>query len=815
MVVDFSKYLRLSKKRELLNIDIWFIHKCIKFKVTPTFAKCKVPSTATLNFKSQIERKFLQKELCKHHAHLDKINVQLKILYDNIVREVPFDNFRDSIANHLDNLEYIKQSKFNRVNNKLHNLIKKKNNLNSNSQNTNRLMGSFKFRFHKRTVNLSTCSFTNKELDFLSNGLKFSTLVPFNNKMVEEFSVDIDTVIESLPLDNISKTNLKSNCFLSLQKDLIKFNNNVNNIKTKCFKQLHLIRQLSFKLKSNNLIITKADKGNCLIIMHHSDYVQKTEEFLRNNNFDILDRNPLNKLITNLKNTLSKHKDFLQLHKTKEKTFILSNPQIPRLYGLPKIHKPNVPMRPVVSFYNTPVVTLSKFINSILQSTITLQPSYSVKNSTDLVNKLSVLNLPRDFFLVSFDVSNLFTNVPRDETIPLVEDLLIKSNINRVSIPHLLDLLKFCLSQDFFTFNDIIYRQAQGLAMGNPLSPLLADLFLNNLEVNIFDNNSSNQNSFQKILYWFRYVDDVLAIIDGNSTDAENILYLLNNLHPAINFTLETESNKSINFLDLTLTRMDSKLIFSVFRKPTQTDHTIPRSSNHPFQQKMASFYCYIHRLLSLPLSDTNFNSELDIIKQLAYSNGYSPTLVDNILNKLRSKRNRSLAYNPVLNNSTTAVMYRSISYIGYPSDNIAKILNNIPNLKLSFKCKENIKSIFSHTKDKIGKTSKSGIYKLSCGDCPVTYVGRTMRPLETRIKEHLSKIDKSSFGNHLHASKHNFSPQRDSRILHSIPINNYTKMNLLEDLEISRELKRNPQNCVNTQVQLNCKFDPIFKKFL
>ncbi|XP_050518098.1 uncharacterized protein LOC126892578 [Diabrotica virgifera virgifera] len=704
MVVDFNKYLRLSKKRELLNIDIWFIHKCIKFKVTPTFAKCKVPFTATLNFKLQTERKFLQNELCKHHAQLDNINVQLKILYDNIVREVSFDNFRDSIANHLDNLEYIKHSKFNRLNNKLHNLLKKKNNLNSNSQNTDRLMGSFRFRFHKRTVNLSNCSFSNKELDFLSNGLKFSTLVPFNNKMVEEFSVDIDTVIESLPLDYISKTNLKSNCFLSLLKDLNKFNNNVNNIKIKCFKQLHLIRQISTKLNSNNLIVTKADKGNCLIIMHHSDYIQKTEEFLRNNNFDVLDRSPLNKLVTNLKATLSTHKDFLLVHKMKEKTFILSNPQIPRLYGLPKIHKPNVPMRPVVSFYNTPVVALSKFINTILQSSISLQPNYSVKNSTDLVNKLSVLNLPRDFFLVSFDVSNLFTNVPRDETIPIVENLLIKSNTNRGTISHMLGLLKLCLSQDFFSFNNIIYRQAQGLAMGNPLSPVLADLFLNNLECNIFDNHSSVHNPLQKILYWFRYVDDVLAIIDGNSSDAENILVSLNNLHPAITFTLETESNNSINFLDLTLTRIENKLSFSVFRKPTQTDHTIPRSSNHPFQQKMASFYCYIHRLLSLPLSDTNFTSELDIIKQLAYSNGYSPTLVDNILNKLRNKRNRSLAYNATPDNSNSEVMYRSISYIGYPSDNIAKILNNIPNLKLSFKCKENIRSIFSHTKDRIKK---------------------------------------------------------------------------------------------------------------
>ena len=78
------------------------------------------------------------------------------------------------------------------------------------------------------------------------------------------------------------------------------------------------------------------------------------------------------------------------------------------LYGLPKVHKPNVPLRPVDASYNTPAYNLDKFLvpflNSITDST------FSLKNSYELVNELGNFDLPRHYFLCSFDITSLAYN---------------------------------------------------------------------------------------------------------------------------------------------------------------------------------------------------------------------------------------------------------------------------------------------------------------------------------------------------------------------------------------------------------------------
>lgn len=69
-----------------------------------------------------------------------------------------------------------------------------------------------------------------------------------------------------------------------------------------------------------------------------------------------------------------------------------TNSYIPRLYGLPKIHKENLPMRPVVSFSNTPLELLSKFVNNFLSTTLNYKPVYTVKNTLDLADIIKDCN---------------------------------------------------------------------------------------------------------------------------------------------------------------------------------------------------------------------------------------------------------------------------------------------------------------------------------------------------------------------------------------------------------------------------------------
>ena len=326
--------------------------------------------------------------------------------------------------------------------------------------------------------------------------------------------------------------------------------------------------------------------------------------------------------MTSLKSLVNTHKEFLNSFKA-PKNIISSNPQIPRLYGLPKLHKLDIPIRPVLSYSNTPCDVLSSFMLKLITNITHFKSKNGIVNTLDLVNKLKTVKIDDNTLMVSFDVCNLFTSVPKSECILLVADLLSSSGINANSVENIQKFLKFCLSQDFFVFNGKFYQQPDGLAMGNCLSPFLSDIFMDNFENKIFSQNN-------EIKYWFRYVDDCLVFINGDYNIANNVLQKINKLHPNISFTIEIEENSVLNFLDLSINRSDNNFNFNIYRKPTQTDHAIHIESHHPYTHKMAAFNCYVHRLLSIPLSKDNFNKEVNVIKQIATNNGYDYIIIDN-----------------------------------------------------------------------------------------------------------------------------------------------------------------------------------------
>lgn len=209
----------------------------------------------------------------------------------------------------------------------------------------------------------------------------------------------------------------------------------------------------------------------------------------------------------------------------------------------------------------------------------------------------------------------------------LIEKLLDNNHINTIKKQEIMKTLTLCLNQNYFEFDNKFYSSKEGLIMGNPLSPLLAEIFRDSLESIIM-----NHPLFKKFLYWYRYVDDVLTCFIGTETQLNQFIELINNLHPNIKFTIEREIDNSIDFLDLTIKKENNKHNFSIFHKPTHTDTTIHNSSNHPIQHKMAAFYSMIYRLISIPLQPIDFQKELNLIKQIATNNGYQSVIIDKIL---------------------------------------------------------------------------------------------------------------------------------------------------------------------------------------
>jgi hypothetical protein len=109
---------------------------------------------------------------------------------------------------------------------------------------------------------------------------------------------------------------------------------------------------------------------------------------------------------------LSKHKTTLPIDLKHRLTPYHSKP--PHLYGLPKIHKPDIPLRPIVSSIGSPCYALAGFLHKILSPLAGKSESF-VKYSGHFIQLLKFTNLQSSDTLVSFDVVNLFTNVPVDD----------------------------------------------------------------------------------------------------------------------------------------------------------------------------------------------------------------------------------------------------------------------------------------------------------------------------------------------------------------------------------------------------------------
>ena len=149
-----------------------------------------------------------------------------------------------------------------------------------------------------------------------------------------------------------------------------------------------------------------------------------------------------------------------------------------------------------------------------------------------------------------------------------------------------LELIKLCVMHNVFEYQGQFYKQKFGISMGSPLSPVLANLYMEYFESELLPNISGD------IPLWVRYVDDILLAWPhgGNFDDFFN---KINNLAPTIKFTVEWEENHAIPFLDTKVHRLTSGFSFAVYRKPTHSGQYIHYFSSQSDQVKRGSIFLF------------------------------------------------------------------------------------------------------------------------------------------------------------------------------------------------------------------------------
>ncbi|XP_015750943.1 PREDICTED: uncharacterized protein LOC107330926, partial [Acropora digitifera] len=168
------------------------------------------------------------------------------------------------------------------------------------------------------------------------------------------------------------------------------------------------------------------------------------------------------------------------------KSVIAKGSSLAHLYGLPKTHKPQLSMRPILSAVGTYNYNLAKWLDEKLKP-LSIN-NHTISNIFQFCDELVDLKLDENDILVSFDVTSLFTNVPVDETIELLatkafeNDWFNKTHNLSLTRAGLKQLLEIAAKNQLFQFNGHLYEQKDGVAMGSTLGPLMANSFLCNIE---------------------------------------------------------------------------------------------------------------------------------------------------------------------------------------------------------------------------------------------------------------------------------------------------------------------------------------------
>ena len=219
------------------------------------------------------------------------------------------------------------------------------------------------------------------------------------------------------------------------------------------------------------------------------------------------------------------------------------------LYSLPKVHKIDCPVRPILSAIGTYNYNPTKFLVPILQPLTSNQ--FTVKDSLSFVNEISWLP-NHSYFMASFDATSLFTNLPLDESIDLCVNQLflnrdiIEHNGYKFDKPNFHKLLMFAVKDNHFVFDGKLYDQIDGVAMGSPLGPFMANLFMRALEKKFLDDCPSH---YKPIIYR-RFVYDAFCLFK-NEEHVNLFLDHINSNNNSIKFTVEKEDNNSLPFLDV------------------------------------------------------------------------------------------------------------------------------------------------------------------------------------------------------------------------------------------------------------------------
>ena len=358
---------------------------------------------------------------------------------------------------------------------------------------------------------------------------------------------------------------------------------------------------------------------------------------------------------------------------------------------------------------------------------------HHVHNPTQFAEEMKRTKIEQGECITSYDVTALFTSIPVPSVLDIIRSKLehdaYLSNRTSMSADNIIELLSFCLNNTYFVFQEEFYEQTRGAAMGSPISPIVANIFMEVFETKAIET------AVHPPRIWKRYVDDTFVLQD--QAHKEEFLQHINTVDPSIKFTVEdAKEDSSIPFLDTIIRQeADGTFTIGVYRKPTHTALYLPWDSNHNVAAKYSVINTLSHRALTICSTPELADKELHHLENVQGQCKYPKWAIRKIFKKHQQKKKKQ----------TPKTKYPAKCHIVVPySQGIGESVKSIckkHGVDVHFKGGQTLKNILVSPTGKDNITSKNSVtYSYTCGeiDCDEEYIGESGRTFGERFKEHL-----------------------------------------------------------------------------
>jgi hypothetical protein len=355
-------------------------------------------------------------------------------------------------------------------------------------------------------------------------------------------------------------------------------------------------------------------KNNIFTILNDTSYYQNISDYDKHHTL-----NKIRQLISKCNKLTKDEVNFLLKFDSRTSTF----------YGLPKIHKSNIihnicntsnseyveilspadlKLRPIVAGPECETSRLSCLLDILLKPFLKNVHSY-LRDSIDFLNIIPK-QVTRETLLVSFDIINLYSNIPHDLGLEALTYWLDKSPelINdRFSKEFILEGIALILNNNIFTFNNQYFKQLKGTAMGTKVAPTYATLVLGYLEDKLYQKLLLEQDknfAYYFQTHWKRFQDDCFIFWNKSLDDLHKFERILNSLHKDIQFKIQFSPTK-LSFLDVIVIKEGIFISTDIYFKSTDSQQYLDFNSCHPKHTKLNIPFNLARRICTI-VSDNN-----------------------------------------------------------------------------------------------------------------------------------------------------------------------------------------------------------------